>query len=50
MVLLGKGKRDTNIVGEITESAIVTRFLQLGYVVLTPHGGKYGSQVRYSQS
>lgn len=39
MALLGKGKRDTNIVGEISESAIVTRFLQLGYVVLIPYGG-----------
>ncbi len=39
MELLGKGKRDTNAIGDISESAIVTRFLQLGYVVLTPHGG-----------
>ena len=39
MGLLGKGKRDTNRVGEISESAIITRFLQLGYVVLTPYGG-----------
>jgi hypothetical protein len=39
MGLLGKGKRDTNSIGDITESAIVTRFLQLGYVVLTPYGG-----------
>jgi len=37
--LLGKGKRDTNSIGEISESAIITRFLQLGYVVLTPYGG-----------
>ena len=35
MGLLGRGKRDTNWVGEITEAAITTRFLQLGYVVLT---------------
>jgi len=27
------------MVGEITESAIVTKLLQLGYVVLTPYGG-----------
>jgi PD-(D/E)XK endonuclease len=39
MGLLGKGKRDTNRTGEISESAIITRFLQLGYVVLTPYGG-----------
>ncbi len=39
MGLLGKGKRDTNTVGEISEAAIITRFLQLGYVVLTPYGG-----------
>jgi hypothetical protein len=37
--LLGKGRRDTNSIGDISESAIVTRFLQLGYVVLTPYGG-----------
>lgn len=29
----------TNAVGDISESAIITRFLQLGYVVLTPYGG-----------
>lgn len=39
MGLLGKGKRDTNRVGEISEAAIIARFLQLGYVVLTPYGG-----------
>jgi hypothetical protein len=39
MGLLGKGKRDTNSVGEISEAAIIARFLQLGYVVLTPYGG-----------
>lgn len=39
MGLLGKGKRDTNRVGEISEVAIIARFLQLGYVVLTPYGG-----------
>jgi hypothetical protein len=39
MELLGKGKRDTNTIGDISESAIVARFLQLGYVVLTPFGG-----------
>ncbi|HLI91904.1 MAG TPA: group I intron-associated PD-(D/E)XK endonuclease [Ktedonobacteraceae bacterium] len=37
--LVGKGKRDTNSIGAISESAITTRFLQLGYIVLTPHGG-----------
>ncbi len=39
MGLLGKGKRDTNSIGDISESAIVTRFLQLGYIVLIPYGG-----------
>ena len=36
----GKGKRTTNDVGIISESAITTRFLQLGYAVYTPYGGK----------
>lgn len=39
MELIGKGKRDTNAIGDISESAIITRFLQLGYVVLTVYGG-----------
>ncbi len=39
MGLLGKGERDTNSIGDISEAAIITRFLQLGYVVLTPYGG-----------
>ena len=39
MGLLGKGKRDSNSIGEISESAIIARFLQLGYVVLTVYGG-----------
>ncbi len=39
MGLLGKSKRDANSIGDISESAIITRFLQLGYVVLTPYGG-----------
>src|SRR6516162_6071730 len=39
MGLLGREKRDTNRIGEISEAAIITRFLQLGYVVLTPYGG-----------
>src|SRR5215472_14301005 len=39
MGLLGNGNRDTNSVGDISEAAIITRFLQLGYVVLTPYGG-----------
>lgn len=39
MELTGKGKRDTNAIGDISESAIITRFLQLGYVVLTVYGG-----------
>jgi hypothetical protein len=32
--LLGKGKRTANSIGEISEAAIIARFLQLGYVVL----------------
>lgn len=39
MGLLGKGKRDTNSIGDISEAAIITRFLQLGYVALTSYGG-----------
>ena len=41
MGLLGKGRpeRDTNKTGTISESAIITRFLQLGYEVLVPVGG-----------
>ena len=39
MRLLGKKKRDTKMIGEISEAAIITRFLQLGYVALTPYGG-----------
>ena len=39
MGLLGRDKRDTNRIGEISEAAIITRFLQLGYIVLTPYGG-----------
>ncbi len=39
MGLLGKGRHDSNKKGEISESAIVTRLLQCGYVVLIPYGG-----------
>ncbi len=39
MGLLGRDKRDTKRIGEISEAAIITRFLQLGYIVLTPYGG-----------
>src|SRR5437667_668817 len=39
MGLLGGVRRDTNRIGAISESAIITRFLQCGYVVLTPYGG-----------
>ena len=35
----GRGKRDTNDIGEISESAITTHFLQLDYDVLIPYGG-----------
>ncbi|GHO77109.1 hypothetical protein KSD_48800 [Ktedonobacter sp. SOSP1-85] len=41
MGLLGRGKKDTNTAGDISEAAIITRFLQLGYVVLTPYGGNH---------
>ncbi len=37
--LIGKGRRDSNEKGQISESAIITRFLQHGYVVLMPYGG-----------
>jgi hypothetical protein len=39
MGLIGRDKRDTIRIGDISESAIITRFLQLGYIVLTPYGG-----------
>ncbi|SRR6266487_2930813 len=39
MGLSGKITRDTNRIGEISEVAIILRFLQLGYIVLTPYGG-----------
>ena len=39
MGLLGKGKRSSNSIGDISESAIIARFLQLGYIVLTVYGG-----------
>lgn len=40
MGLIGKGGHiSTNQKGQISESAILTRFLQGGYVVLTPYGG-----------
>ena len=37
--VIGKGKRDTNAIGDMSEATIIARFLQLGYVVLTPYGG-----------
>jgi hypothetical protein len=36
----GKSKRSTNSIGEMSESAIITRFLQPGYAVYAPFGGK----------
>ena len=39
MGLLGKGKRSSHSIGDISESAIIARFLQLGYIVLTVYGG-----------
>jgi hypothetical protein len=41
MGLQGKDKRTTNSIGNISEAAIITRFLQPGYVVLTPYGGNH---------
>ncbi len=38
--MMGKSIRDTNHIGTISESAIITRFLQLGYTVPTPYGRK----------
>jgi hypothetical protein len=35
----GKTTFDTNHIGSISESAITTRFLQLGYYVYFPYGG-----------
>lgn len=40
MELQGKDKRTSNDIGNISESAITTRFLQLGYVVFVPYGRK----------
>lgn len=37
--MMGKNIRDTNHIGTISEAAIITRFLRLGYAVLTPYGG-----------
>ena len=39
MGLPGNSKRTTNTIGDISEAAIIARFLQLGYVVLTVYGG-----------
>jgi hypothetical protein len=39
MEIQGKVKRDSNRIGEISEAAIIVRFLQPGYIVLTPYGG-----------
>src|SRR5690242_15748707 len=39
MGLLGKGRLDSKRKGHISKSAIVAKFLQCGYVVLTPFGG-----------
>lgn len=38
MVISGKDKFDTNRIGSISESAITTRLLQLGYEVFLPYG------------
>jgi hypothetical protein len=53
MGLLGKGWHiSTNRKGQISESAIMTRFLQCGYVVLTPYGGsqRYGLVIEDAES
>ena len=39
MGLLGKGRHDSNTKGQISEAAITTRLLQVGYIVLMPYGG-----------
>ena len=39
MGVLGKGRHDSNKKGEISASAIITRFLQCGYAVLMSYGG-----------
>lgn len=39
MGLPGNAKRTTNSIGDISEAAIIARFLQLGYIVLTVYGG-----------
>lgn len=39
MELPGNAKRTTNSIGDISEAAIIARFLQLGYIVLTVYGG-----------
>lgn len=39
MGLLGRDKCHIKMIGEISEAAITTRFLQLGYIVLMPYGG-----------
>lgn len=40
MVSTEQSKRTTNQIGIISEAAIVARFVQLGYMVLMPYGGK----------
>jgi len=35
----GRNKRDTNVIGGISEATITARFLDLGYIVLVPFGG-----------
>ncbi|MGH2495013.1 MAG: group I intron-associated PD-(D/E)XK endonuclease [Ktedonobacteraceae bacterium] len=39
MGLPNNSKRTTNTIGDISEAAIIARFLQIGYVVLTVYGG-----------
>jgi len=40
MISTERSKRTTNQIGTISEAAIVARFVQLGYMVLMPYGGK----------
>lgn len=47
MKLFGRGKRDTNTIGEISEAAIIARFLQPGYTVLAPYERTYRGQCDY---
>ncbi len=40
-------KRHTQKMGDISESAVVTRLLQCGYIVLTPYGQNHRYDLGY---